>query len=288
MTSIWRLLPNAAPIAALVLAAACDGGASELPFLPETVTPSASPAQAPSPTATTPTAIGSYDDPNDFRSFAVELSQAIEAADVQFFLNNVTFEELRCDVEFPAPPESCAAFVNPKCEKNDPAYDPQFAAAAGLSCYQPGPVPGITVGVWQSEGFGLDAPAGYEEFIREFLTNVAAGSADAYGDAEPRLYAYGSFRSHIREEVPPGTVETVHAIASRIAGPMPVTPIVPGIPLERGVVLFGVTFDGQRWSITHLHAGPVAFLDPTGSGAETAGIEGVLQFWQRWQEGAAP
>jgi hypothetical protein len=234
----FRFLPATLLALALVSIGCGDGGA-----------PSASPtAQT---TATGVPAIGSYTDQFDFRSFATQLDKALRTADVQFFLDHVSFEDLICANDFTAPP-SCAG------------------QAPGST------VPGIIVGVFQSEGFGLDA-AGYRQFIREFLTNVATEASDAYGDAKPRLYAYAIFRPEFQR--PSTAPETIEAIAIRIAGPRPVEPQVPGPPLERGAVLFSASFDGQRWTITHLATGPASdLIDPTDPNAVR-----LFEFWQRWE-----
>jgi|GEM_PF-3258547 len=237
----WPLL--LAVVAALALVA-CDDGAAPSP------TPTASPP------ATPPLGIGSYADPYDFHAFAVQLAAAIAEADVQFFLDNVTFTELSCVQGLPSPPPSCAG------------QPPDTS------------VLGIPVGVFQSEGFGLDA-VGYEEFVREFLTSYEVGASDAYGDAKPLLYAYAIFRPQF--ELPSTALETIQAIATRIVpGPEPRFP-----PPGRGVLLFGTSFDGPRWSITHLATGPsVGFLDPISPEAVLA-LGDVFQFWARW-EGSAP
>ena len=244
---------SGAALSAAVLGG-CDGGVTEPPFLPET-SPTPSPTPTAEATVTRPRSIGSYDDRFDFRAFAARLDGAIATADTQFFLDNVTFQELSCDDEFLAP---CS------CPPRSPQEMKQ-GIRTGAS------VLGIVVGIWQSEGFGLDA-AGYEQFIREFLTNLGRGASDAYGDAEPKLYAYAVFRPEFQR--PSSDLDTVHTIATRIAGPHSDTSLIPGPPLERGVLLIRAGFDGQRWSITGMTIGPLSFLDP---------VDGVLQFWERWE-----
>ena len=238
----------AAPTATAVAATSTPRGetspsASASPSLSSTVPPAETVAPA----------IGSYTDRFDFRSFGAQLDDALRAADVQFFLDTVSFEELTCtEGGFPDAPAACAG--------------------------QPlgSTVPGIPVDVFTSEGFGLDA-ASYERFMEEFLNNIDSGASDAYGDGKPRLYAYAVFNAEFQQ--PSAAQETVEAIAIRIAGPRPVQSQIPGSPLQRQAVLFSSSFDGQRWAITHLATGPTSyFIDPTDPNAKN-----LFQFWQRWE-----
>ncbi len=199
--------------------------------------------------------MGSYDDPHDFRSFAARLDRAIRTADVQFFLENVVFEDLKCDVDFPTPPKSCIG-------------KPRGAT-----------VQGIISGVWASEGFGLDAE-GYETFIREFLTNTDVSAVDDYGDPRPQLYAYGIFKpEHTASDIPRGTVQAF--ATRRSSGSGSKTPS-PG----RNVLIIHVGFNGKRWGITRLIVTPplqqyppaAALLDPTRPEAKE-----MLQYWRRWE-----
>ena len=252
--------------------AACNGGASELPFLVEiSPTPTETVTAASSPVATIPPA-----DMESFRAFAVQLDEAIVATDVQFFVDNVMFEDVSCEVRgIPGPPESCDAFLDPRCLKEAPAYDPEFAKTCPI--YQTGATAqGILGCLIQSECGYLD-PAGYEQSIREFLTNFDAGASDAYGDGEPRLYAYAIFRPEF--QIASTALEEVQAIA---------TSIVSGAGTGRGVRVFSVGFDGQDWSIIRLTVGgdPITvaqFLEPTGPTAVEAGVDDFFQFWERWE-----
>ncbi|MBI2953999.1 MAG: hypothetical protein HYY30_06780 [Chloroflexi bacterium] len=231
---------------------AAPGALTIVPTIAETATPS----------TTTPSTFGSYDDPHDFRSFAARLDAAIQTADVRFFLDNVAFEDLKCEVDFPATSKPCAG------------------KARGTL------VQGIVAGVWASEGFGLDAD-GYDAFIREFLTKTDASAFDAYGDPRPRLYAYGIFKpEHRGSEL---TRETVQAFATRVTSESGVKIPGPG----RSVLIVHVSFDGQRWRIVRLTVTPplqqyppsAALLDPSRPEAKE-----MLQYWRRWEPspGLAP
>ncbi len=200
--------------------------------------------------APAPSLIGSYDDPHDFRPFARKLDDALAAADLQFFLDNVSFHDVSCAEESPRPPASCAGM-------------PPEAT-----------VQGILVGVWEGEDFYLDE-AGYEQFIRDFLTQFAAGEGDGYGEPEPRLYAYAIIRPEFR--VAPAAVETIEAIVMRI-------PLGNSDP-AREVLLVTLGFNGERWAVSQLVLGPATFLDSAGpkppgeSGAET-----IFDFWASWED----
>ncbi len=206
-----------------------------------------------------------------FRAFAAQMDRAIATADVKFFLDNVTFEDLDCDDAHVAP-DSCFRL------ENDP-----LKGVVRVRIESVDTVPGIGLGVWTSEGFGLDA-AGYEEFIRESLTEFDAGASDAYGDAKPQLYAYAILRPEFQS--PSTTLETIQAITTRIVpGPAPRFP-----PPGRGVLIVHTSFDGQRWTITRLTVTPSPFLyPPTAALLDPTTPEAIdiLQYWERW-EGSTP
>ncbi len=238
-----------------------------------TATPSAtSPATAP--------AIGSYDDPYDFRSFGAQIDTALSAGDVQFFLDNVTFEDVQCEGgEFPALPESCSDFLDPRCVKSDPAYDPEFAAAGpSADCYAAGSSePAIIVGVEASEGYYADAEQ-YEALLREYLEGFVPDAVDSFGDGRPRLYAY-SIR---RQPSATGGLATVGAILTGIY-----PPAKPDAGPHRSVLVLETRFDGAIWSVAGVYvAGPpyaVTFtLDPTSPEAEPSGTE-LYEFWAQWE-----
>lgn len=239
-------------IALAMTAAACGGDDK-----PEDGTP----APSTSPGATGPAgvgegSIGEYDDANNFVAFGEELDVALAEADAQFFFDHTLYQDVDCGVELPSPPASC--------EGQPPGST----------------VPGIVVGVFQSDGFALDQ-AGYGEFIREYLTTYAQDApADAYGGPKPRLYAYGRFGPNSPEVPPEGAIETMHAIATRVA---PATPeAVPGI--GRTALYIGASFIDGEWRIEHLHVGPVGFVDPFSPEAAEVGTADLFDFWHRWDD----
>jgi hypothetical protein len=208
-------------------------------------------AKSPPPSAETSASasvsVGSFDDRYDFRSFAERLSNAIETADVQFFMDNVSFQPESCSaMGIPAPPESC---------KDQPV---------GAT------VPGIVLARWQSEGQILDT-SGYEKFVRDFLANPSNESPDKFGDAKARLYAFAVFNSEYHD-----AAQVVQAISTRI---------VAGPPPGRLVLFFHVAYDAERWSIVGLGlpaGAQTAFLDPLSQEGIEQGAQTIFQFWSRW------
>ncbi len=212
------------------LLAACGGG-SDAPG--QTEAPAVSP-------------VGSYDDPNDVRSFGSELKTALEKRDLEFFLTNVQLHEVSCAEDSPPPPPSCGG------------------REAGAT------VPAILVGVWEGEDFYLDA-AGYEDFMLTFLTETGVGDGDAYGSPEPALYAYAILKPEFR--VAPPAQDSIEAILTRIpaAG-------------EREALLVSLGFDGESWAVTQLVDGPATFLDPAGPRPPSdSGLDSIFEFWALWE-----
>ena|SRR2546428_4797755 len=231
----WFVTLTILPLAS---AGACGSSAESPPSSAETSSASGS--------------VGSFDDRYDFRSFAERLSNATETADVQFFMDNVSFQPTNCiAMGIPAPPESC---------KDQPV---------GAT------VPGIVLGRWQSEGQILDT-SGYEKFVRDFLANPSNESPDKFGDAKAGLYAFAVFKSQLPMSTPLGAAQVVQAISTRI---------VAGPPPGRLVLFFDVAYDAERWSIVGLGlpaGAQTAFLDPLSQEGIQQGAQTIFQFWSRW------
>lgn len=199
--------------------------------------------------AAEPTNIGTFEDVSDFRGFGEEISEALEQQDISFFVDIVALEDVSCEENLPAPPESCAG------------------AAPGAT------IPAVLLSVWEAEDAYLDGEQ-YREFMTEFLSEYAEGESDSYGDGAPQLYAYAIIDPDVRSSREDG--ETVEAIVTRI--------VRTGTGAEREALLITSTFDGERWTVSRLTKGPATFLDPSGPQSADAGDDGVFEFWSRWQE----
>lgn len=278
-TEAYRIIPtdthvhqrsHMKQIAALLAVAALAVAAVACGDDDDESTPTASPAST-SPAATSSAAVGTppfhgngrsigqFVDFYDFLEYGELLDAALEAGDAQFFLDAVRFEELECDVEFPSPPATCEG---------------QPAGAT---------VPGIVVGVFQSEGLGLDEQ-GFEQFITEYLTGYDQDAPeDVYGGPAPSLYAYSTFKAEL-EEPPEGSLQSVHAITTRIAPgncPDDCPELVPG--QGRTALYLGLDFIGDKWQITHLHAGSVGYVDAFSPEAAEVDAKSLFEFWRRWE-----
>jgi len=235
-------------LSALLLAlVACDDDSGD-GEPPGSQSPSISAAASPAPPA-----VGTFDDANDFRSFGALLNNALRTGDLDFFLDNAVFEDFTCPVPeaggFPAPPESC-----------------RDAGAGAI-------VPAINVGVEQSEGYLADE-AQYRELIREFLEDFVPGSLDVFGEATPRVYAYGVIRPEFGG--PAAGEDEVAAVATGIYPP------IRGGDAQRQVRLFEATFVGNTWRITSVVLTPLLeHLDPTSPDAVAGGFDSY-KFWSRW------
>ena len=203
--------------------------------------------------------IGSYDDPNDFASFAARIDAAIRTVDVQFFLDNTRFEDFPCDrAGFPARPKTCGQAFNSAV------------------------IPAAHIMRFNSDDYGADR-AEYEQLIQTFLSSSAT-SSDGYGDGHPHLYSYGIRTARFGGPSPGGDI--VEALATAISDQFPggTSPYSP----HRWLVDFQTAYDGQRWLIDGITYGAdpanlALHLDATGAGREVETGGPVWQFWQRWE-----
>jgi hypothetical protein len=227
-----------------VLALACkDGGGSQADKIS---TPGSTQAlQSTPPSDRTPIrgAVGSFDDAHDFLQFVASLEKAIGGKDVKFLLSNTAFTD-------------CSSS---QCQAAGPAPQGQV----------------LPVSAYQSEVLYLSR-TDYERFLLEFMMNT--GSApDSVGGVEPKLYAYVTpKRESIFEQL--RNVEVVEALVTRVSGPLPSDPQVPGPPNARQTLSFGATFRDGKWSIVFIRLLPNAlFLDPARSE-----VASIYDFWQAW------
>jgi hypothetical protein len=132
-------LLSGAALSAAVLTA-CDSGATEPPFLPETSpTPTEEATSAPEATpAATPA------DLESFRAFAPQIEAAVEARDADFFMDIANISSVTC-------PEG----LEPRCESQPPGTI----------------VEGIHLGRWLAEGSLLSVDD-FREGLRHYLASL--------------------------------------------------------------------------------------------------------------------
>jgi len=134
---------------------ACDGGVTEPPFLPETSpTPTVETTLTPEPTPTVSPA-----DLESFRAFAPQVETALEARDVDFFLEIAMTSTITCPDEF-----------EPRCEGQPPGTI----------------VEGIWLGRWQIEASLLTRDS-FRERLAAYLESLA----------NPTVYAIGQLSGDV-------------------------------------------------------------------------------------------
>jgi hypothetical protein len=164
-------LLSGAALSAAVLTA-CDGGATEPPFLPETSpTPAAEATLAPEPTPTaeptpttvpdTPTPLPDSGDLEGFRSFAEQIETAVRAREADFFLDVASTATVTCPNAFV---QQCAG------------------QPAGSEVH------GINVGLWRSEGTIVE-PDQFRERLASYLDSLAQPTLHAIGQRESPIGA---------------------------------------------------------------------------------------------------
>jgi hypothetical protein len=227
-----------------LVAAACNAGRGSQ--VDGAATPPPAPGmQATPPSAGTPIrgAVGSFSDAHDFLGFAFTLEQAIGTRDAKFLLSNTAFID-------------CSS--NP-CQAAGPGPQGQV----------------LPLGAYQSEVRYLTR-ADYERFLLEFMTNTGM-APDSVGGVEPKLYAYAVPKSETVFE-PLRSAEVVEAIVTKVSGPLPPDPQVPGPPNARQVLSFGTTYRDGKWSVVFIRILPSdLFLDPT-----QPDVSSMYDFWQPW------
>ena len=225
-----------------------------------------------------PDQVGNYDDPHDFKAFAKELGRATEQGNVQWFMDNTTFEDYKCypddpHVPPPRPPDSC-----PDENPNDVV------------------VPAIRIVAidWEgddvdAEEYGFGARMGvvadhkqYSDFIRRSLTEYKTDYADRYGGGKTQLHAYGR---HGPEYASGGD-----GMTAIVGGINELSARGNEVDNARRVVLdFDAVYEGGRWTIgTVWYESDQRFvvvdLDAGSAQAKKEmGQTVVWQFWQRLQ-----
>jgi len=230
--------------------------------------------------------IGSYDDPNNFRGFAEQFSQALESRDVDWFAQNTHFVDFECR---PSP-------------SSDPGSPPPQAPHQCIGDSAPITVPAVhivTAGDYDGDAvdtdelgyaawFGWDAGSDeYREIIQRFVNEFDEKHSDGYGGGRPHLHSYGLHNAAITQEP-----QTVIAMTTTISS-LSVRGNSVGFP-RRLLVEFQITHDGQRWAIERLwYTADNRFiatdLDPASDLAKReSGGQQLWAYWQRWQPPSTP
>lgn len=168
-------LLSGAALSAAVLTA-CDSGATEPPFLPETSptpaeeatsAPEATPAAVPTPTAIPGTLTPAPESGglDGFRAFAARVESALAEGDASFFADRGLEDEMTC--------------------AGDEQLGPCVDQPAGTV------LRGIPGALWQSDAFWLFSPNEYAAMLGDWLSGARADLADEYGDGGVRLFAIG-------------------------------------------------------------------------------------------------
>jgi hypothetical protein len=247
--------------AALVVAAVVGLGVLAWGLLAEgEAQETATDGSAAPPGATDSSVIGSFDDPNDFAGFLVELERAIGTDDIDWLVSHTGFINFQCDRGEFTPPDAC---------HESPRPDPVRATIVSVFNSQGE----------GSQGFGAEEPD-YREFLASFLNTTQVGAVDQYGPSEAELYAYGTYRPGLIPE----EANAVAAMATRI-------PPDDSVPVGRQVLVFNSTFDPSRGWVFAVGSGSGAstvrnYLSPASAPEE----DQLFSFWSPWPPpgGASP
>ncbi len=243
------ILLSATALSAAVLTA-CDGGATEPPFLLETSpTPTAETAATPEPTPTavpTPTAAPETPTPppesggmDGFRAFAVLIDAALAENDASFFVDRGVEDEITCAGD----------------EQIGPCMDQPAGAV----------VRGIPYGIAQSEGTFL--PLGdYAATLADWFAAARPDLSDEYGGGGLTLYALA------HRPAPEGSEEAYLAI---------ITGIFTGGPdAFRQARIPGFRFLDGSWRLTGDLLAAAEFAVPDYLSGD---CDFCYDHWERWE-----
>ena len=229
--------------------------------------------------------IGSYDDPNNFRAFAEQFSQAVENRDVDWFVENTRVVNFDCR----PPPFSSSHLPPPQpprtCE-DESAPDAVPAVYIATEDYEGEDVDSEKLGfaTWFGWNAGTDE---YRDIIERFLNKFDKEHSDGYGHGLPYLHSYG-----LHSEVFGEDTQTIVAMTTTISK-LSVRGNSVGFP-RRLLVEFHVAYDGERWEIERLWYTPdnrfiAVDLDPASDLAKReSGDQQIWEFWQRWEPASTP
>jgi len=162
----------------------------------------------------------------------------------------------------PGPMQGLTTFADIRCDSGGETEP---------SCTPGETVSVIPVALISSEAYFV-TESGYAAFWAEYITNVAVGQSDEFGPPEARLYAYGARRSFGGDDSPPAATAAI----TRIAGPQPERPLVPGLPDSRQLMLLDLKEEASGWHITQL------LLVPITNGLH-ATVSDLFPAWKSWE-----
>lgn len=247
--ALWLVL-GAAPLAAVL--AACDGGVTEPPFLPET-SPTPTAIATPEATATvvlpstvapgTPTTAPGSPSIDESRTFATSIDSALTAGDGAFFADRGIQTEVTCAGE----------------EQLGPCVEqPAGTVLRGI--------PGF---VWRSDASWLFPPDEYAATLRDWFSSARPDLSDEYGDGGVTLFAIA------QKSVPD---EELLAIATAIRYTGPATEI------QRQARVFRFVRGKGSWA---LRGEIFAAVSSTSEDWLSGKCAKCYDDWERW-EGTAP
>lgn len=242
------VLLSGAALSAAVLTA-CDGGATEPPFLVEIsptptaeATPTAEPTVVAMPTAVskTPTPPPESGGMDGFRAFATLIQTALTDKQAQFFTDRAAPTKVLCTGQ----------------EQLGPCAGQQADTVES----------GVWYGLWGTDAVGLVAPEEVGSNFDSLVSMAAEAELDSFGTGEVALYALASSSAGAFDEG-----ESYYAILTGIfedsEGP------------ERRIAAYQFSFDkGGRWGLHGVVETGVLF-DAWLSGE----CAGCYDHWERWE-----
>ncbi len=228
---------------------ACNGGATEPPFLPEespTPTAAAQPTAEPTVVAM-PTAVSETPTPppesggmDGFRAFAALIDAALAENDASFFAGRGVEDELVCTGEEVLSP---------------------------CSAYPPGTIlRGIPYGIYASDASGLAPPDEYEVMVESWFASARPDRNDEFGSGAPTLYALAHRMAN------PVAQEAYLAIVTAIV-------LREGVDERQSRILAFQVVEGRWRLIDETFAWPPHTRDQWLSGECTE----CYDHWERWE-----
>jgi hypothetical protein len=242
------VLLSGAALSAAVLTA-CDGGATEVPFLVETsplptvtATPTAEPTVVATPRAVseTPTPPPESGGMDGFRAFAVLIDAALAEDGASLFADRGVEEEMTCS--------------------GDEQLGPCSDQSAGTV------LTGIPGAAAQSDAFALFTPGEYAAMLEDWFADARLGLSDEYGGGGLTLYALA------HRPADGGGEEAYQAIVTGI--------FTSGPDAFRQARILSFQFLDERWRFTREL---FATVPQTAADWLTGDCAECYDHWERWE-----